>query len=113
MRQLPNPRNLTDAVRCVIESNRADGYTPIRFIQITADGSVPDLLTVCIKLINKGETLEYLDNALRRFPMLLTLEDLVWRRGSEWGFDLATIETARARSEYFDLITGRNRYGDG
>jgi hypothetical protein len=35
------------------------------------DGTAPDLLSVCIRLINKGETLEYLDVALRRFPTLL------------------------------------------
>jgi hypothetical protein len=110
MRHLPNPRNLNDAVRSVIESNRSDGYTPSRFIQATADGTAPDLLAVCVRLINKGETLEYLDSALRRFPMLLTLEDFVSRRGAEWGFNHATVETARARSVYFDQIVGGTRY---
>jgi hypothetical protein len=71
MRALPNPETLNDAVRCVIDSNRSDGYNPTRFTQTTMDGTAPDLLSVCIRLINKGETLEYLDVALRRFPTLL------------------------------------------
>jgi hypothetical protein len=71
---------------------------------------VPDLLAVCIRLINKGETLEYLEPALRRFPTLLTLEDFVCHCGSEWGFDEATVEMARARSVYFDQIAGSSRY---
>jgi hypothetical protein len=110
MRELPNAQNLGEAVSRVIESNRSDGYTPTRFIQATADGTAPNLLPICVKLIAKGETLEYLDSALRRFPMLLTLEDFVSRRGSEWGFDEATVETARARSAYFDQLAGGTRY---
>jgi len=35
MRPMPRPKNLEAAVQYVIESNRADGYTPTRFIQIT------------------------------------------------------------------------------
>jgi hypothetical protein len=71
MRELPNPETLNDAVRCVTDSNRSDGYNPTRFTQATMDGTAPDLLSVCIRLINKGETLEYLDVALRRFSTLL------------------------------------------
>jgi len=110
MRSLPIPPTLGDAVRCVIDSNRSDGYNPTRFTQATMDGTAPDLLSVCQRLINKGETLEYIDAALRRFPTLLTLEDLGSRRGSDWGFDEVTIEVARARSIYFDQIAGRSRY---
>lgn len=110
MRPLPNPRNLNEAVRFVIESNRSDGYLPNRFIQATADGTAPNLLAVCINLISKGETLQYLESALRRLPTLLTLEDFVSHRGSEWGFDEATVEAACARSEYFDQIAGCVRY---
>jgi hypothetical protein len=42
--------------------------------------------------------------------MLLTLEDFVSRRGSEWGFSEAIVEASRARSEYFDQMAGRIRY---
>jgi hypothetical protein len=110
MRSLPNLETLNDAVRSVIDSNRSDGYNPTRFTQATMEGTAPDLLFVCARLINKGETLEYLDIALRRFPTLLTLEDFVSRRGAEWGFDAPTVEMARARSIYFDQIAGRSRY---
>jgi hypothetical protein len=110
MRVLPNPRNLKDAVRCVIESNSLDGYVPSRFIQATGEGTAPDLLAVCRRLISRGETLQDLDSALKRISTLLTLEDLVSLRGAEWGFDDATIVIARARSVYFDQVAGRPRY---
>jgi len=110
MRILPNPRDLKAAVCLVIESNSADGYIPTRFIQATSDGTAPDLLAVCRRMISKGETLQYLDSALKRFSTLLTLEDLVSLRGADWGFDDATIDIARARSVYFDQVAGRSRY---
>jgi hypothetical protein len=112
MRFLPTPRDLKDAVRCVIESNSADGYVPSRFIQATGDGTAPDLLAVCRRLISRGETLQDLDSALKRISTLLTLEDLVSLRGAEWGFDDATIVIARDRSVYFDKVAGRPRYRD-
>ena len=111
MRILPNPRDLRAAVRCVIESDSADGYVPSRFIQATGDGTAPDLLAICSRL-NKGETLQYLDSALKRFSELLTLEDLVSWRGAKWGFDNTTIDIARNRSVYFDKVAGRPRYRD-
>jgi len=110
MRPLPNVQTLKQAVIKVIESNKSDGYVPTRFIQATGNGDVPDLLSVCERLIVKGETLEYLENALRRFPTLLTLEDFVVRHGVTWGFSRDTIGVAKARVEYFDLITGTGRY---
>jgi len=110
MRKLPTPHDLKDAVRCVIESNSADGYIPTRFIQATGDGNALDLLAVCRRLISEGETLQYLDSAMKRISTLLTLEDLVSWRGAEWGFDSATIDIARARSLYFDKMAGRMRY---
>jgi hypothetical protein len=110
MRSLPNPQTLNEAVRCVIESNRSDGYIPTRFILSTQDGTASDLLAVCMKLINNGETLEYLDSALKRFPTLLTIEDFVSRRGAEWGFDERTVEMACARSIHFDQIAQSSRY---
>ena len=49
-------------------------------------------------------------STLKRFPTLLTLEDFVVRHGVTWGFSEGTIEVAKARIEYFDLITGAARY---
>lgn len=110
MRPIPTPKNLEAAVRCVIESNRADGYTPSRFIQMTGDGTAPNLLAICTRLINKGELTEYLENAVKACPNILLLEDLVAIYGAEWGFDAPTIEMAAARSEQFDRVAGFRRY---
>lgn len=104
------PKNLQAAVRYVIESNCADGYTPSRFIQMTQDGTAPNLLSICTRLINKGELLEYLELAVKECPTLLLLEDVVAIHGAEWGFDERTIEMAAARSERFDRVAGSKRY---
>jgi len=110
MRQLPNVKTLKEAVKEVIESNKSDGYIPTRFIQATGSGDEPDLLSVCERLIVKGETLEYLERALKRFPTLLTLEDFVVRQGITWGFSREAIEVAKARVQYFDQLAGTARY---
>lgn len=109
-RKLPKALSLKEAVIQVIESNKTDGYPPARFIQATQDGYSPNLLQVCDRLITKGETLEYLEPALRRIPTLLTLEDFVARQGNKWNFPASTIAEAEARVKHFDTIAGRVRY---
>jgi hypothetical protein len=110
MRPMPTPENLQAAVHCVIESNSADGYTPSRFIQMTEDGTAPNLLAICTRLINKGELTEYLESAVKACPKILLLEDLVAIYGTQGGFDAPTIEMAAARSERFDCVAGFKRY---
>jgi hypothetical protein len=51
--------------------NRADGYPPNRFAGVIQNGLAPNLLAVWSKLINNGETLEWLEEALQSHPMLL------------------------------------------
>ena len=109
MRPLPVVTSLSDAVARVIESNKSDGYQPTRFVAVTGNGHAPDLLAVCERLILKGETLEYLDKALERFPTLLTLEDLVARYGAGWGFSQETIEVAKARVNSFAFLSHLSR----
>jgi hypothetical protein len=110
LRPLPQADNPQQAVRLVIASNRSDGYTPTRFIQVTEDGYADDLLDRCAKLIEKGETLEYLASALQRYPTLLTLEDFVARFGAGWGLPDTTLEAAKARESYFDQLANGPRY---
>lgn len=107
-RTMPAPTNLADAVRIVIASNKADGYPPRRFISATKDGYAVGLQMICERLISKGETLEWLENALQRYPMLLTLEDLVARYGL--GMSENTLRSASDRAAYFDRLVGRRRY---
>jgi hypothetical protein len=77
---------------------------------MTANGDAPNLLDVCRTLIYKPELLETLEKDLQRYPMMMTLEDIVQWRGKDWGFDQSTIDNARARSQYFDQLVGRQRY---
>ena len=106
MRLLPQPKTLKEAVENVINSNKKDGYPPTRFIQATEAGTADDLKAVCERLIVRGETVEYLDKALRRFPTLFTLEDFVARFGKGWGFSDEVISHAKARVNYFDKVAG-------
>jgi hypothetical protein len=112
MRSLPSVETLCEAVIYVIQSNKNDGYLPNRFIQITQDGYAPDIFDICDRLITKGETLQWLESALTRFPTLLTLEDFVAVHGLDWGFSQYTVEVAKARVKYFDQISGGKRYDE-
>lgn len=94
----------------MIDSNRADGYPPNRFVTATQEGFAQNLLAVCSRLINNDENLEWLENALQSHPSLLTLEDLVCVYGFDWGFDHATIQQASGRAAYFNQLTGHTRY---
>jgi hypothetical protein len=109
-RPLPNVRTLSAAVSEVIDSNRRDGYNPTRFVGVTQDGTAPDLLGVCRKLILNPETLEWLESGLEKFPQILTLEDFVSRYGADWGFDQETIQMADSRVQRFDQIADFTRY---
>ena len=110
MRPLPAVTTLQEAVEQVINSNQRDGCVPTRFIQTTEHGRASNLLAVCERLIQKGETVENLEDALRKFPTLLTLEDFVSRFGDGWGFSRTTVYIAKQRVSYFDQIAGDTRY---
>ena len=109
-RSLPPAQSLSDAVREVIQSNSLDGYQPHRFAGVTQGGNAPNLIAVCRKLINDAETLAWLEKELSKIPTLLTIEDYVWRYGSQWGFDPATINMAHARAVRFDQVAAYTRY---
>jgi hypothetical protein len=109
-RLLPKVQTLSAAVSAVIDSNRSDGYNPIRFVGITQDGMTRNLVEVCRKLIMNPETLEWLESGLESFPQILTLEDFVSRFGATWGFDQTVIEMATSRVQRFDQIAGGARY---
>jgi hypothetical protein len=110
LRPLPAVTTLQEAVEQVINSNQRDGYVPTRFIQATEYGHASNLRAACERLIQKGETLENLEDALRKFPTLLTLEDFVSRFGDGWGFSRTTVDIAKQRVAYFDQIAGDTRY---
>lgn len=110
MRPLPSVASLKEAVETVIDSNKKDGYPPTRFIGATQNGAAPELKKICERLIVRGETLEYLESALVRFPTLLTIEDFVARQGQLWSFSQEAIESAQARTVYFDQIARTKRY---
>ena len=113
MRQrIPAPITLHDAVVEVIVQNKSIGYNPTRFTQMTQGGHANDLIEVCDRLIQRGETLEAVSSQLGNHPDILTLEDLIVHspRGKEWGLDGSTIEIAKARVETWDIEVGHQRW---
>ena len=110
--QVPSPVTLQDAVETVISQNQSIRYNPARFIQITQGGYAANLVDVCNRLIQKGETFEALSPQVHRRPDTLTLEDLVAHsnHGGEWNLDESTVEVARARVEAWDREVGTPRW---
>jgi len=113
-RPLPTPSTLEDAVQEVIDSNRHDNYSPNIFVgMVRDDKGLPlkgqPLIAVCKKLINKPNV-KALEDALKRHPYLLTIEDLVCRHGEAWGLDSVTIQHACDSALYFDSFVGHKRY---
>jgi hypothetical protein len=109
-RPLPQARTLQEAVLRIIENE--DGWAATRFEAATERGRAPGLVRIISNLIMNAETVEFRERELRQFPYLLTIEDYVWRYGSEWRFDARTIEEARAHSEFYDQIANFRRYTD-
>ena len=100
-RVLETPSSLREAVRIVISQGEG-GRPPRVFAEATQYGDAPDLVTVCSNFINRGETLQYLENELRNFPYMRTIEDFVCRYGMTWGFNQTTVNNACGRVAYFD-----------
>ena len=111
-RQLPCPGILQDAVEEVIRQNTALGYHPNRFIGVTQQGYAPSLVQVCTGLIYSPGAVQALQDAISRYPDLLTLEDLITRSryGREWGFCQATIGAAEATVRLLDQQVGYQRW---
>jgi len=112
MRMMPHVTTLQEAVQEVIRSNQADGYPPTRFIQMTEHGHADNLVSICQRIILKGETLEAIERALASHPNLLTIEDFVARYGGAWGMSEDVIRSAVERVRYFDQLAGRQRFAD-
>ena len=110
--QTPAPSTLKEAVETVIAQNKSVGYNPTRFTQMTRGGHADDLIEVCDRLIQRGETLDSVSSQLGNHPDILTLEDLIVHspRGMEWGLDESTIEIAKARVETWDIEVGHQRW---
>jgi|ERR1700688_1285070 len=108
-RPLPSAETLQEAVLRVIDNE--DGWPATRFEAATDRGQAPDLVRIIRNLIMDAATVEFRERELRQFPYLLTIEDYVWRSGSQWGFDARTIREARAHSDFYDQIAG-SRYAD-
>lgn len=109
-RALPAPQNLEEAVELVIQYNKADGYNPTRFIALVRGRSGSALQRICDQLITNPETLAHIDKAFTPHPQLLTIEDFVAEYGALWGFTPSTIESAQARTKYFNQLAGSTRY---
>ena len=110
--ETPAPSTVKEAVETVIAQNKSIGYNPARFIQITQGGYANDLIEVCDRLIQRGETLDAVSSQLDKHPDILTLEDLIVHspHGKEWGLDESTIEISKARVETWDIEVGHQRW---
>ena len=110
-RPLPFPGTLRAAVETVIDQNKAQGYSPNRFIQITAQVRDAELPNVCSRLILDAGTLEWMEKALYDYPGLLFLEDLVARYGEHYDLGKDVIEHAQARALLLDQVADIQRFG--
>ena len=110
--QIPTPVTLRDAVQEVISQNVSINYQPSRFIQETQDGYAENLVEVCNRLVQKGETFEALSPQVIRHPETLTLEDLIVHspHGKGWDLDESTVEISVALVEAWDKEVGRQRW---
>ena len=107
---IANPGSLQNAVRNVIDNNTGLGYPSLGFKRATLDGSHPELLAVCQELIASSRAVSAMEEAVKQYLGLLTLEDYVMRWGSEWGFGPETVEIAGASAEAFDMLSGSRRW---
>ena len=71
--KIPSPSTLKEAVETVIDQNKSIGYNPTRFTQMTQGGYADNLIEVCDRLIQRGETYEAVSDQLENHPDILTL----------------------------------------
>lgn len=110
MRTLPQVNSLREAVQTVIFSNKKDGYSPTRFIKMTAV-SDSELTNVCSNLITKPGSLIAIYEAISgMYPDLLTIEDFISIKGDIWGFHSEIIDEAKQRSMLFNEWAKKTRY---
>ncbi len=109
-RPFPPVKDIREAVKEVIKSNKNDGLRPQRFSNITANGDIPDLKLVCERLIENDEILEELEKGFKQCNSMLILEDFVAVHGQSWGFKESTLIKAKARVHYFNHLAGFPRY---
>ena len=81
--RVPSPSTLKEAVETVIEQNKSIGYNPTRFTQMTEGGYADNLVAVCDRLVQRGETYEAVSGQLDKHPDILTLEDLYFTLATE------------------------------
>ena len=109
-RQLARPATLKQAVQQVIQENQSMGYEPTRLITETAGGEAEELAAACERFVISPAGLEEADQALRQFPQLLTLEDMVSRWGQSWGIGMGAAVAAQEGAEYYDGVVGFTRF---
>jgi hypothetical protein len=101
-RPLPPADDLPAAVVQVIQNQV--GRPATRFIAATQNGQAQNLVEIVSNLIMNAEAVEFRENELREFPYLLTIEDYVARRGSEWHFEDRITRRAGELSQWYDRI---------
>ncbi len=94
--------NLENAVDYVIEQNKDVGYMPTRFIQIAQKGvAEKNLDKIISNLILNAELLEELEKVIKRYPYLITIEDLITTKKDHFKLPDDVVRQAKGRAEYF------------
>lgn len=88
----------------MIEQSIDEGYTPKRFMNMTANGDADDIVEICESLLTSAHAFEELEKSMRKYPGSPTLEDKVAESPDGFGLSRAAMEQARARVKYLDMI---------
>ena len=94
----------------VIGDHHSKGHPGAYLIRATLGGHSPDLLGACCELLLSPEGQATTEQAVRDFPQLLTLEDMMAAHGHEWGVPEAALHQARANVQRLDAAVGFQRY---
>ena len=110
--QLTSPGTLKAAVLAVIKQNQSVGYNPGYFISATKAGCAANLVQACTKLIYSDTAAEYLQTAVSKYSIVLTIEDFIVKseHGRKWGFDEESVRYAEATVQLLDQISRCQRW---
>ena len=98
-----NKFSLAQACQYVIQQNKDVDYIPTRFIQIInraiAEKNLEERIS---ELVLNAELLEELEGVIKKYPRLITIEDLITAKSDHFNLADDVVLQAKGRSEYFN-----------